>query len=83
MSAREPTQVAQEIELKITQEKKEYGMDDWKIGVLIVVTSVVLFLIGWSTYSYCEANAYNSVTGKHVSTGQAMFLQLRVDNSAK
>jgi hypothetical protein len=58
-------------------------MDDWKIGVILVATVVVLFLIGWITCSSLEAKAYNEITGKHVTTKQAMFLQLRVDNPAK
>lgn len=58
-------------------------MDDLKMCVILVVTVVTLALLGWTTCSYFEAKAYNEITGKHVTTGQAMFLQLRVDNPSK
>lgn len=40
---------------------------------------VILVLVGgWVGKSYFEANSYNNVTGKHVSTWDAMFLELRI-----
>lgn len=57
--------------------------DEWKWVIGFLVTFLVVFLIGWVVYSSLEAKAYNEITGKHVTTGQAMFLQLRVDNPSK
>ena len=34
--------------------------------------------LAWIGFSYCEATAYNRVTGKDVTTFEAMFLDLRV-----
>lgn len=58
-------------------------MSELKISVIFVIGFLFLFLTGWFTYSYFDANAYNEITGKNVTTGQAMFLQLRVFNEQK
>jgi len=54
--------------------------------VLGMVGIVVLFFvclgIGWVGYSYCEARAYNNITGANVKTLDAMFVELRVQESA-
>lgn len=47
------------------------------VGVFLVV------LLFWVGSSYLEAQAYKRVTGKEVSTFDAMFLNLRVDGMAK
>ncbi len=55
------------------------------------VASLVCFalsLIGltvgaWISSSYFEARAYNRVTGAHVSTFDAMFIELRVQEGPK
>jgi len=44
---------------------------------------LLILLLAWVSYSFVEAKAYNSVTGKHVTTWQAMFLELRVQEGAK
>jgi len=49
---------------------------EFTILVSIVVT-------GWVVASYFEARAFNSVTGKNVSTADAMFLRLRVQEPAE
>lgn len=43
----------------------------------------VLLVGGWLGQSYFEARAYNRVTGKNVSMFDAMFIELRVQESAK
>lgn len=49
-----------------------------------MVVVVVLAAVGiWVGDSYFEARAYNRVTGKSVSTLDAMFIELRVQESAK
>ena len=50
----------------------------------IVVLSLILFLlVGWIFTSKMEANAFNRVTGKSVSTFDAMFIELRVQEQSK
>lgn len=40
---------------------------------------LVVFYGGWWVFaSYCEASAYNRITGSNVSTWDAMFVELRV-----
>lgn len=41
---------------------------------------IILPVASWPIYSHFEAKAYNNVTGKKVSTIDAMFLELRVTN---
>jgi hypothetical protein len=50
------------------------------LKLLFVVLMFVSTILAWPAYSYFEAKAYNSVTGKNVSTWDAMFLELRVTN---
>lgn len=40
-------------------------------------------IIGWIVSSAMEARAYNHVTGKNVSTWDAMWIELRVQEGAK
>lgn len=53
----------------------------WYTTVVMSVGS--LLLSGWILYSHFEARAYEQVTGKSVSTWDAMFLDLRVQEGAK
>ena len=55
---------------------------------VIVGISILLFvvIIGWSMHavkSYFEAEAYNRITGSHVTTWDAMFVDLRVQAEPK
>jgi hypothetical protein len=48
---------------------------------IIIITWLMLSLIGiaiWIFKSHFEAKVYTELTGKHVTTTQAMFIQLRV-----
>lgn len=55
-----------------------------KTSTAIAISGVLLIvLIAWVAYSFVEAKAYNSATGKHITTWQAMFLELRVQEGAK
>ncbi len=52
--------------------------------MLIAGVAILLFLAlggSWVVRSYFEARAYERVTGKSVSTWDAMFLELRVTNA--
>ena len=53
----------------------------WIIGT--VVTVILIAVVGWVGFSYFEAKAFNNVTGKNVSTLDAMFIQLRVAEPAE
>ena len=54
------------------------------VAICVIALYAVCFLAGficlWIGNSYFEARAYNNVTGKEVSTFDAMFLELRVTN---
>ena len=54
-------------------------MKDLVLVALLVVGLLALSLGGWGVQSFFEANAYNEITGKNVSTWQAMWLNLRID----
>lgn len=52
-------------------------------GWMLVVALVLVLLAGWVLASWIEARSFESVTGKHVSTWDAMFLDLRVQEPAR
>ena len=54
-------------------------MKEW--FALLISVLVILFFVnsGWVVQSYFEARSFNKITGKDVSTWDAMFLKLRVD----
>lgn len=50
----------------------------------LLVTAVLLILIGaWVGMSAMEAAAFNRITGKHVSTWDAMWVELRVQEGPR
>ena len=49
-------------------------------GFVVIVGMIILSVGVWVLHSHLEAKAYNNVTGKEVSTFDAMFLELRVTN---
>ena len=51
--------------------------EERNVGFAIVVIVIISICI-WVGCSYLEARAYNNVTGQDVSTWDAMFLDLRV-----
>ena len=50
---------------------------------MLFVGALVLALMLWVAWSSLEARAFNNATGKNVSTLDAMFISLRVQESAK
>ena len=53
------------------------------VGIIVAtVVCIVVMISLWVGWSYFEAHAYNNITGKQVSTFDAMFVQLRVQESA-
>lgn len=50
------------------------------LGTTLALAAVIA---AWPVMSYFEARAYERVTGKRVSTWDAMFLDLRVQEGAK
>lgn len=56
-----------------------------EIVALLVLTCLVCgAVLGvWVFRSALEARAFNAVTGKNVSTWQAMWIELRVQEAAK
>lgn len=53
------------------------------LTVLLLVVGVVVALGVWVGGSYLEARAFNRVTGSHVSTWDAMWCELRVQDAAQ
>jgi hypothetical protein len=58
-------------------------MTQEKIVGMIMLTFIALFVLVWIGLSAMEASAFNAVTGKHVTTWQAMWIDLRVMESTK
>ena len=54
-----------------------------KVGYWLVGIILLAGLAWWPIASYFEARAFNSAMGKNVSTWDAMFIELRVQESAK
>lgn len=61
----------------------ERDKSDWVIPVVMLFVTVLCLSLGWYIYSSFEATAFNRVTGKSVSTWDAMFLDLRVQEPTK
>lgn len=51
-------------------------------NTILWVIAVLLVLSGWIGISAIEAAAFNSATGKNISTFEAMFISLRVQEGA-
>jgi hypothetical protein len=58
-------------------------MKDAKFTLVASVIIGVLLLFGWIALSYLEASAFTHVTGKTVSTWDAMWIELRVQEGAQ
>lgn len=58
-------------------------MSDLRFGILAAGLVFVLLLGAWIGKSALEARAYERITGKHVSTWDAMFVELRVQEPAR
>lgn len=52
-------------------------------GILCTVALIIGMLGYWFISSYFEARAFNRITGSGVSTWEAMFVELRVQESSK
>lgn len=51
--------------------------ESWLAGA-VCAAMLAVFLLGWVVKSHFEAAAYHRITGRHVSTWDAMFVDLRV-----
>lgn len=56
---------------------------DLLIGAGITFVSIAIAIGFWIFSASLEAQAYNRITGKNVSTWDAMFVELRVDAPPK
>lgn len=54
------------------------------IAAAVILGALTAFAVAvaWVTPSYFEARAFENATGRHVSTWDAMFVQLRVEAPA-
>ena len=53
------------------------------VCTLVTIGTLLAMLIGWVFYSAMEAHTYTELTGKKVTTFQAMWVDLRVVEPAK
>lgn len=52
------------------------------LGMIVTIAITVAATI-WVVQSKMEASAFNAVTGKNVTTWQAMWIELRVQEGSK
>lgn len=52
-------------------------------AAMLIACMLFVTLSGWVSLSYFEAAAYRRVTGKQVTTWDAMFLDLRIQEPVK
>lgn len=52
-------------------------------GLLIVLLIIILPIVLWVVPSYFEARTYQKLTGKEVTTWDAMWVELRVQSAPK
>lgn len=55
--------------------------EEAKFFIMSTVLFFSIILFGWVVKSSFEANSYNRLTGKNVSTWDAMFIELRVQEN--
>ena len=56
---------------------------DLRNVALMVIAVVGLALGGWIVASHFEAQSYNKLTGHNISTWEAMWIQLRVQDAPR
>ncbi len=57
--------------------------NDGTILLMSGLAALIVLLAFWITASYFEAQSFNRVTGSHVSTWEAMFVRLQVQEKPK
>lgn len=63
---------------------KQTGLKELSFAVIVIASIVtILFVAPWIIISFFEARAFERVTGKHISTLDAMFLDLRIVDENK
>lgn len=63
--------------------KNKKGQSEIGFQILMLILMLILAMGVWIFRSYNEAKVYTELTGKKVTTGQAMFVELRVIEPAK
>lgn len=58
-------------------------MESFKWRLKIIAILGIIGICIWVFMSSMEANSYNAITGKQVTTWQAIWVQLRVQEPAK
>lgn len=53
------------------------------LGIFLIALTCAIGLGIWVVKSRFEASAYNRITGSHVSTWDAMWVELRVQDSPR
>lgn len=55
---------------------------EWGRGLTYIALPAVLMVALWVAFSHMEARAFNRVTGESVTTWDAMFIELRVQEGS-
>jgi hypothetical protein len=63
--------------------KNKKGQSEILFVILMLIVALSIATGVWVFKSYHEARVYTELTGKKVTTGQAMFVELRVIEPAK
>lgn len=58
-------------------------MKDNNIVILLIIASFTIPFVGWIVNSHFESKTYNKLTGAHTTTWDAMWVELRVQDSPK
>jgi hypothetical protein len=54
-----------------------------KADAISGVISIIIVILVWVGFSFFQAQSFNNLTNKNVSTWQAMFLNLKVEQKVK
>lgn len=57
--------------------------EEIKVWIIVAILAVGISIGAWVFKSSMEARAFNSATGKSVSTWSAMWIELRVQEQAE
>lgn len=55
----------------------------WVLVILLLISCLAIGPTVWVVKSYFEAKSYNRLTGAHATTWDAMWVELRVQDSPK
>lgn len=51
--------------------------------IILIITALLAPVVGWVVKSHFESKIYNKLTGANTTTWEAMWVELRVQDSPK